>query len=154
NGPVYLRLGRPAIPVIYNADYQFQIGRAHTLRQGKDVAIIACGVMVHEALKAAEELAAEGIDVMVVNMSTIKPLDREAVLAAAATGAVVTAEEHTIIGGLGSAVAGVLATERPVPMAMVGIRDTFGESGKPDELMAKYGLTAKDIAAAVRRLKG
>lgn len=153
-GPVYLRLGRPAIPVIYNADYQFQIGRAHTLRQGKDAAIIACGVMVHEALKAAEELAAAGLEVMVVNMSTIKPLDREAVLAAAATGAVVTAEEHTVIGGLGSAVAEVLATEKTVPLAMVGIRDTFGESGKPDELLAKYGLTARDIAAAVKRLKG
>ncbi|WP_258360791.1 transketolase family protein [Moorella sulfitireducens] len=153
-GPVYLRLGRPAVPVIYGEDYQFQIGRAHILKEGKDAAVIACGVMVHEALKAAEELAAEGIDVMIVNMSTIKPLDREAVLKAAGTGAVVTAEEHTVTGGLGSAVAGVLATEKPVPMAMVGIRDTFGESGKPDELMAKYGLTAKDIAAAVRRLKG
>ncbi|AKX93068.1 transketolase [Moorella thermoacetica] len=153
-GPVYIRLGRPAVPVIYNEDYRFQIGRAHTLRRGKDAAIIACGVMVHEALRAAEELAAAGLEVMVVNMSTIKPLDREAVLAAAATGAVVTAEEHTVIGGLGSAVAEVLATERPVPLAMVGIRDTFGESGKPDELMAKYGLTARDIVAAVKRLKG
>ncbi|WP_148871612.1 transketolase family protein, partial [Neomoorella thermoacetica] len=110
-GPVYIRLGRPAVPVIYNEDYRFQIGRAHTLRRGKDAAIIACGVMVHEALRAAEELAAAGLEVMVVNMSTIKPLDREAVLAAAATGAVVTAEEHTVIGGLGSAVAEVLATE-------------------------------------------
>lgn len=153
-GPVYIRLGRPAVPVIYGEDYQFQIGRAHIIKEGKDGAVIACGIMVHETLKAAEELAAEGIDVMVVNMSTIKPLDREAVLAAAATGAVVTAEEHTVIGGLGSAVAEVLATKKPVPLAMVGIRDTFGESGKPDELMAKYGLTAADIVAAVKGLKG
>ncbi|MDN5361733.1 MAG: transketolase [Moorella sp. (in: firmicutes)] len=151
-GPVYIRLGRPAIPVIYGGDFQFQIGRAHTLRQGQDAAIIACGIMVHKALEAATELATAGLEVMVIDMSTIKPLDREAVLAAAATGAVVTAEEHTIIGGLGSAVAEVLATAKPVPLAMVGIRDTFGESGKPDELLEKYGLTTRDIVAAVKRL--
>ncbi len=153
-GPVYIRLGRPAVPVIYDADYQFQIGCASVLRQGRDAAIIACGIMVHKALEAADELAATGLEVMVVNMSTIKTLDREAVLAAAVTGAVVTAEEHTIIGGLGSAVAEVLATEKPVPLAMVGIRDTFGESGKPDQLLQKYGLTAGEIVAAVKRLKG
>ncbi len=153
-GPVYIRLGRPAVPVIYGGDYQFQIGRASSLRQGKDAAIIACGIMVAKAMEAADELAAAGLEVMVINMSTVKPLDREAVLAAAATGAVVTAEEHTIIGGLGSAVAEVLATEKPVPLAMVGIRDTFGESGKPDELLQKYGLTAGEIVAAVKRLKG
>ncbi|MDK2820463.1 MAG: transketolase [Clostridia bacterium] len=152
HGPVYLRLGRPAVETVYENNYKFQIGKADQLRKGQDAAIIACGIMVNEALVAAEELASEGINVMVVNMSTIKPIDREAVLAAAATGAIVTAEEHTIMGGLGSAVAEVLATEKPVPMAMVGIGDTFGESGKPAELMEKYGLTASNIKTKVKKL--
>lgn len=154
NGPVYLRLGRPPVPLIYDSGYGFRIGRAHRLREGKDAAIIACGFMVNEALQAAEELLAEGLEVTVINMSTIKPIDREAILAAAATGAVVTAEEHSIIGGLGSAVAEVLATDKPVPLAMVGIRDTFGESGTPAELMRTYGLTAAAIKEAVNKLKG
>ncbi|NLW07670.1 MAG: transketolase family protein [Clostridia bacterium] len=153
DGPVYLRLGRPAVPRIYDESYSFHLGKAHQLRPGRDAAIIACGYMVNEALQAADELLAEGISAMVLNMSTIKPLDREAVLAAAATGVVVTAEEHSIIGGLGSAVAELLATTRPTPMAMVGISDSFGESGKPAELMQKYNLTAEAIKAAVKRLK-
>lgn len=153
NGPVYLRLGRPAVPLIYDSSYNFQIGRAHRLRSGKDAAIIACGFMVNQALQAADELLAEGIEAMVINMSTVKPVDREAILAAAATGAVVTAEEHSIIGGLGSAVAEVLAVEKPTPMTMVGIEDSFGESGTPAELMHKYGLTAAAIKKAIKRLK-
>ncbi|HHP51157.1 MAG TPA: transketolase family protein [Moorella mulderi] len=152
-GPVYLRLGRLPVPVIYEEEYVFQIGRAHILREGEDAAIIACGLMVHEALRAAEELDSLGFKVLVVNMSTIKPLDREAVLRAARTGAVVTAEEHSVIGGLGSAVAEVLAQELPTPMAMVGVKDTFGESGKPQELLEKYGLTHRHILQAVLTLK-
>jgi len=152
-GPVYLRLGRLPVPVIYEEGYVFQIGRAHILREGEDAAIIACGLMVHEALRAAEELDSLGFKVLVVNMSTIKPLDREAVLRAARTGAVVTAEEHSVIGGLGSAVAEVLAQELPTPMAMVGVKDTFGESGEPQELLEKYGLTHRHILQAVLTLK-
>lgn len=152
-GPVYLRLGRPAVPVIYDSGYEFKIGRAHRLREGKDAAVIACGIMVYEALQAAEELSAEGIEITVLNLSTIKPLDTEAIISAAATGAVVTAEEHTVIGGLGGAVAEVLAVNKPVPMAMVGIEDTFGESGTPAGLMAKYNLTAAAIKAAVKSIK-
>jgi len=154
HGPVYLRLGRPAVPVIYDSNYNYCIGRAHRLRSGKDAAVIACGFMVNEALRAADELLAEGLEVMVINMSTIKPADREAILDAAGTGAVVTAEEHSVIGGLGSAVAEVLATSKPTPLAMVGISDSFGESGTPAELMNKYGLTAAAIKEAVKKLKG
>lgn len=154
DGPVYLRLGRPAVPVIYEREnYQFQVGRAITLREGKDATVIACGIMVSVALEAAAQLAEEGLSVRVVNMHTIKPLDREAVRRAAEeTGAVVTAEEHSIIGGLGSAVAEVLVETCPVPMERVGVRDVFGESGTPAELMEKYGLTARHVAEAVRKV--
>lgn len=152
-GPVYLRLGRSAVPVIYGEEHEFTIGKASQLREGKDATIIACGIMVAESLKAAEELAGEGIAVRVVNMATIKPLDQEAVRQAArATGAIVTAEEHSIIGGLGSAVAEVLVENEPVPMERVGVKDTFGESGKPQELLEKYGLTVKEIKAAVYKV--
>lgn len=151
-GPVYLRLGRSEVPVLFDEGYRFQLGRAASLREGKDVTIIACGIMVAAALEAAEELAREGIEARVLNMSTIKPLDREAVVAAARqTGAVVTAEEHSVIGGLGSAVAEVLSEECPVPLRMVGIRDQFGQSGTPAELLRAYGLTAEDVARATRQ---
>ena len=152
-GPVYLRLGRQGVPVLYGADYRFAIGKASTLRRGADVAIVAAGAMVSEALAAAEELAAEGIQAEVLNAATIKPLDIDAVVAAAKKcGAVVTAEEHNILGGLGGAVAEVLAENRPVPMVRVGVRDTFGESGTPAELLEKYGLTEKEIARAAREV--
>lgn len=152
-GPVYLRLGRPSIPVIYGEDYVFRPGRADILREGTDVTIAATGLMVWEALQAADQLQLEGIKSTVLNVSTIKPLDVETLVAAAArTQAVVTAEEHSIIGGLGSAVAEVLAEHCPVPVRRVGLADTFGESGRPEELMHKYGLTAGHIVAAVREV--
>lgn len=155
DGPVYLRFGRLPVPVLLDEGYQFEISKAAVLRDGKDVAIIACGVMVGEALKAAEELQAAEISARVINMSTIKPLDEAAVIDAARTcGAIVTAEEHNIIGGLGGAVAEVLAEKHPVPLQRVGVRDTFGESGTPDELLAKYGLTAAEIVKAARVLIG
>lgn len=155
NGPVYLRFGRLPVPVLFDEGYQFEIGKAAVLRDGKDVAIIACGVMVAEAVKAAEELHAAGISARVVNMSTIKPLDEATVIDAARNcGAIVTAEEHNIVGGLGGAVAEVLAEKQPVPLRRVGVRDTFGESGTPDELLAKYGLTAAEIVGAAREVVG
>lgn len=151
-GPVYLRLGRPAVPQLYSQDYEFHLGRADVLQDGQDAAVIACGLMVAPALEAAALLAPRGVTVRVINMATIKPLDVEAVVRAAReTGAVVTAEEHSIIGGLGSAVAEVLVENYPVPMQRVGIRDTFGESGRPQELLEKYGLTARHIVEAVER---
>jgi transketolase len=151
-GPVYIRLGRSGVPVLFDTDYKFTIGRAAVLRQGEDVALLACGIMVAEALEAARQLAEKGIRAAVLNVSTIKPLDVEAVVRAArATGAVVTCEEHNIIGGLGSAVAEVLGEEYPVPLERVGIRDTFGQSGKPAELLEYYGLTAAHIARAAER---
>jgi transketolase len=152
-GPVYLRLGRSAVPVIYGEEHEFKIGKASQLREGHDATIIVCGIMVAESLQAAEELAKEGLAVRVINMATIKPLDQDAVLRAAKeTGAIVTAEEHSIIGGLGSAVAEVLVENVPVPMERVGVKDVFGESGEPEELLAKYGLKAKDIKEAVYRV--
>lgn len=155
DGPVYIRLGRSPVPVLHGEEFEFVPGRAVELRPGKDVTLVACGIMVAEALEAAEILAGEGIDAGVLNLHTIKPLDVEAVTAAARrTGAIVTVEEHSIIGGLGSAVAEVLAENHPVPMVRVGIRDVFGESGKPDELMEKFGLTPAHIAAAAREAIG
>ncbi len=153
DGPVYLRLGRSAVPVIFGEEHEFRIGVSTQLRDGHDVTILACGIMVAESMLAAEELAAEGINARVVNMSTIKPLDQQAVLRAAQeTGAIVTAEEHSIIGGLGSAVAEFLVENTPVPLERVGVKDTFGESGKPQELLEKYGLTKKEIKEAVQRV--
>ncbi|MDH7480109.1 MAG: transketolase C-terminal domain-containing protein, partial [Syntrophomonadaceae bacterium] len=152
-GPVYLRLGRMAVPPVYAGDYQFRVGLAVEMRPGKDLAIIANGLMVHESLQAAEFLARKGISARVINMHTVKPLDREAVLRAARdTGAVLTAEEHSVIGGLGSAVAELLGEEYPVPLKRVGIQDQFGESGRPDELLEKYGLTARHLVAAAEQL--
>ncbi|MDA8100207.1 MAG: transketolase family protein [Nitrospiraceae bacterium] len=150
-GPCYVRTGRNKVPVLYGADYRFKIGKAHVHHEGKDCAIIATGIMVAEALKARDLLASEGIDAGVINMSTIKPLDAEAVIAAAKRcGAVVTAEEHSIIGGLGGAVAEVLAESAPVPLVRVGIKDQFGTSGDPDGLMAHYGLSAGNLRDSVK----
>ena len=152
-GPVYLRLGRMAVPDLHGPDYNFSLGRADLLRPGKDAAVLACGVMVSAALEAANSLAERGIEARVLNVSTIKPLDQDAVLAAAReTGALVTAEEHSVIGGLGGAVAEFLSGVYPVPLARVGLKDTFGESGSPEELLEKYGLTADQIVAAVERV--
>ena len=152
-GPVYIRLGRAAVPVIYEEGKTFEIGKALRVREGKDAAILATGIMVNEALQAAEMLAAEGIECRVVDVHTIKPLDKDEVVAAAKEcGCIVTAEEHSVIGGLGSAVAETVCKEAPCRMAMVGVQDVFGQSGKPGELMEQYGLTAADIAAAVKKL--
>lgn len=148
-GPAYIRLGRAAVPTFYTAETakKIKIGKAVTLRDGKDIAIIATGIMVSEAMAAAAELATQhGIEARVIDMHTLKPLDAEAVVKAAReTGAILTAEEHSVIGGLGSAVAEVVTTHCPVKMYMVGQQDTFGESGKPDELRKKYGMTKDDI---------
>lgn len=147
-GPVYVRLGRAKVPVLYGEDYDFEIGRFSTLREGGDVTIVACGIMVSKALEAAELLKAKGIEAEVINASTIKPFDGEAVLRSAArTGCVVTAEEHNVFGGLGSAVAEVLSQGGPAPLEILGVNDVFGESGSPDELLVKFGLTPEAIVA-------
>lgn len=154
DGPFYIRLGRSGVPVLHDEkSFRFEPGRAVTLREGGDVVVIACGIMAAAALEAAEHLAGEGISVRVLDVHTIKPLDVQAVVEAAKiTGAVVTAEEHSIIGGLGGAVAEALAEHHPVPVRRVGVRDTFGESGKPAELLEKYGLTPADITLAVHEV--
>ncbi len=145
-GPVYLRFGRLALPMIFDENYKFEIGSGVVLAEGTDVSIIATGLMVHEALAAHKILADEGISAEVLNIHTIKPLDSELVIASATKcGAVVTAEEHNIIGGLGSAVCETLAEAAPVPVMRVGVRDEFGRSGKVPALMKIYGLTADDI---------
>lgn len=152
-GPVYLRLGRAGVPVVTKETDEFSLGRADVLRDGRDVAIMACGQMVSEALAACDELAASGVKAKVINVHTPKPLDMETIVRAARqTGAVVTAEEHTILGGLGSAIAEVLSQEAPVPIKMVGVRDRFGVSGEPDELFEYFGLSAKYIVKAVREV--
>lgn len=147
NGPCYVRLGRLAVSVINdNSDYKFKIGKGVTLTKGNDITIIATGMMVELALEAKEELAKDGIDARIINIHTIKPIDKELLInAAKETGAIVTVEEHSIIGGLGSAVAEVITEEYPVPVLKVGIKDTFGESGKPNELLKAYGLTTEAI---------
>ena len=146
-GPCYLRFGRYAVPVLHDPDtYRFEIGKGEVLRDGSDVTIVANGILVSMALTAADTLAAEGISARVINIHTVKPLDT-----AAETGAVVTAEEHNIIGGLGSAVAETLAENCPVPMVRVGVRDSFGRSGKVPELLALYGLTPEALCDAARR---
>jgi transketolase len=148
-GPVYLRLGRPAVPALPGGTEPFDLYRAPVLREGGDVAIFACGYMVHLALEAARELEKSGIEAAVINVHTIKPLDVETILTyARRCGRVVTAEEHSIIGGLGSAVAEVLGEGAPVPLVRIGVRDVFGESGKPAALLEKYGLTAEAIVRA------
>ena len=153
DGPAYVRLGRASVPVLYDENHQFQLGKAEMLRDGSDVTVIATGIMVSAAVEAAESLAEEGISVRVLDMHTIKPLDEEAVIKAAEeTGKIVTAEEHSVIGGLGSAVAETVVRNCPVPVETVGQRDVFGESGKPDELLKKYGRTAGDVVEAEKKL--
>ncbi|KPU26702.1 transketolase [Caloranaerobacter sp. TR13] len=154
NGPVYIRLGRSKVPVIFNEeDYKFEIGKGIMLEDGTDATIIATGVMVSAALEASKKLAEEGIRVRVINIHTLKPIDKDIIVKAAQdTGAIVTAEEHNIIGGLGSAVSEVLVENYPVPVEKVGIKDTFGESGNGDELLVKYGLTPENIIEAVKKV--
>ena len=150
-GPVYLRLGRNPAPIVTRPEDPFVVGKANVIRQGKDVSLFACGLMVSEAMAASEILAKEGIRARIVNMHTVKPVDRDAVVSACReTGAIVTAEEHTVLGGFGSAVAEVVVEECPVPMARIGIQDRIGESGEPDELFREFHLTASDIAQAAR----
>ena len=151
-GPVYLRLGRSGVPLITKETDVFQIGKANLLRDGKDVTIIACGVEVYEALCAAEALEKENISARVINLHTIKPIDKDIIIKAAKeTGAVVTAEEHAVAGGMGSAVSEVLAQDCPVPMEFIGVKDRFGESGDPKELFKLFGLTADDIKNAAKK---
>ena len=153
DGPVYVRVARGKFPVVLPEDYKFTMGKGVVVRDGKDAAIIANGLMVSHALQAAAMLEKEGLQIQVINMSTIKPIDRELIIKAAQeTGAIVTAEEHSIIGGLGEAVASVVAEECPVPMKRVGIQDRFGQSGLAEELLIHYGLMPKDIAAAVKEV--
>jgi transketolase len=151
-GPVFIRTGRPKAPVVYDAARKFEIGKAIEVVEGSDLTIVATGLMVAQSILAAEALEAEGVSARVVDIHTIKPIDREAIRRAAAeTGAIVTAEEHLVDSGLGVRVAQVVAETAPCPMEFVGIRDTYAESGKPEELLDKYGLVARDIAAAARR---
>ena len=154
DGPVYLRFGRLAVPVLYDeSEYKFELGKGVLLRDGTDVTIVATGLMVETALCAREELAKEGINARVVNIHTIKPIDREILIKAAKeTGAIVTCEEHNVIGGLGSAVAEVICEEAPVPMERVGVNDEFGKSGVPADLFKDYGLTSEDIVRAVKKV--
>ncbi len=148
-GPVYMRFGRAAVPVIHEEDYKFQIGKGEVLKDGKDVAMIANGLMVAEALEAAETLKAEGIEAMVINMATIKPLDNELVLSAAKKcGKVITCEEHSVIGGLGEAVCSLLSENLPTPVKRIGVEDTFGRSGTAKEVLDAYGLNAAHIVSA------
>ena len=152
DGPVYMRFGRLAVPRINSEDYKFELGKGVTLKDGKDVTIVATGLMVNEALIAAEELKADGIDARVINIHTIKPIDKEILVKAAKeTGAIVTAEEHSIIGGLGSAVTEVLSEECPVPVLRLGVEDTFGKSGPAVELLKIFGLDAKHIAEKAKK---
>ena len=152
-GPVYIRVGRDPAPVLFNEDYKFVMGKAPIIRDGEDVTIIGTGFMVGQALKAAEMLSVKGIEARVVNMSTIKPIDKEAVIKAAEdTGAIVTAENHNIIGGLGSAVAEVLVENNPVPMKRIGLLDVFGETGSSEDMLVKFKLMPSDICEAVEAI--
>ena len=155
DGPVYVRLGRAAVPVFYGEDASLEIGKGNCIRDGKDLTIIATGIMVSKAMDAAEILAGKGIDARVIDIHTIKPLDKDIIIKAAKeTGKIVTAEEHSVIGGLGSAVCEVLSEECPVKVKRVGQKDTYGESGQPDELLEKYGMTEKDIVSAALEVLG
>ena len=152
-GPVYLRFGRPVLPVFTDADQKFEIGKAWMVNEGADVSIFATGHLVWEAIQAGEQLAQEGIDVEIINIHTIKPLDAEAVLRSVAkTGCVVTAEEHNRLGGLGDSIAQLLSTTNPTPQEYVAVDDSFGESGTPAQLMTKYGLDADHIIKAVKKV--
>ena len=154
NGPVYVRLGRSAVPVINDqSTYKFEIGKGSLLKEGSDVTIIATGIMVSEALEASKELESKGISVRVINIHTIKPIDKDIIIKAAQeTGAIVTAEEHNIIGGLGSAVAEVISENYPALLKRIGTNDTFGESGSPNDLLKKYGLTKENIIKAIEEI--
>ncbi|EES49299.1 transketolase family protein [Clostridium botulinum] len=153
NGPVYLRFGRCNTEDIFDDNYKFEIGKGVEVRDGNDVTIIATGMMVQKAIEASKELETQGIKARVINMSTIKPVDREIILKAAKeTKGIVTAEEHSIIGGLGAMVSQVVSSEYPTLIKMVGIKDTFGESGTPDELMKKYNLTSEEIIKEVKSI--
>jgi transketolase len=152
-GPTYVRLGRAKVPIVMPEDYRFKIGKAYILHLGNDANIIACGIMVNKAFKASERLKGEGFDVGVINMSTIKPIDEETILLAAKNSwAIVTAEEHSIIGGLGGAVSEILSEKYPVPVKRIGLRDCFGCSGDPEGLLKLYGLTEEDIIKAVKEV--
>ena len=152
-GPVYIRFGRPKVPIFISEDTPFQIGKALMLNEGKDVTILATGHLVWEAIQAGEMLAEKGIDAEIINIHTIKPLDKEAILKSVAkTGCIVTCEEHQYNGGLGDSVAQLLAQNNPKPIEYVGIDDKFGESGKPEDLMVKYGLKSQDIVEAVEKV--
>ena len=150
-GLFYIRLSRPKTPIVYPEGYHFTLGKAVTMRQGKDVSVIAVGIMVAKALEAADILAGQGIDCRVINMHTLKPLDETAIVKAASeTGAIVIAEEHLAQGGLGSRVAQTVAKEKPVPMEFINLGDTYASSGKAEELLREYGLTARDIEESVK----
>ncbi|MBX9033684.1 transketolase family protein [Gordonibacter massiliensis (ex Traore et al. 2017)] len=152
-GPVYVRMGRASVPCVYADDVELELGRAYVLREGSDVTIVACGVEVEQALKAADMLADAGVDAEVIDAFSVKPLDEETILASAAkTGCVVTAEEHSVMGGLGSAVAEVLARKLPTPVEFVGMRDAFGKSGEFEELMAYFNLDARALVEAVKNV--
>ena len=152
-GPVYLRFGRPSVPIFVREDAKFEIGKADTIIEGTDVTIIACGHMVWKSIEAAKELDAQGISAEVINILTIKPLDEKAILVSVAkTKCVVTAEEHMYNGGLGDSVAQLLARTNPTPQEFVAVNDTFGESGTPDELMAKYHIDTPDVVAAALKV--
>lgn len=153
DGPVYIRLGRPKVPLVFDENYNFEIGKGAVVKDGSDVTIIAMGVMLSPAIEAANELAKEGISARVINMASIKPIDKELIIKAAKeTKGIVTAEEHNILGGLGSAVSEVVSESVPTLVKRVGVEDTFGESGKPDELLQKYGLTKENIISKVKEI--
>ncbi len=150
-GPFYIRLSRPNVPNIYDSMADLEVGKVKILRQGSDITLAACGIMVNEAIEAADSLAKDRISAEVLDCHTVKPLDSNAILKSARkTGAVVTAEEHSILGGLGGSVAETVSEAHPVPIARIGMRDTFGESGESQELMTKYGLTSKEITSAAK----
>lgn len=152
-GPCYIRLGRAAVPVFYDDSAELILGKGNVVKDGKDVTVVATSIMVNEAATAAQELSKDGIDVRIIDIHTIKPIDEEIIIKAAKeTGAIVTAEEHSVIGGLGSAVSEVVVKNCPVRMEMVGQQDTYGESGKPEELKKKYKMTAEDIVKAVKKV--
>lgn len=153
DGPVYMRTGRSNAKRILSEEGNFQIGKGATLKSGSDVTIVACGVEVARSLEAAEELERDGISARVINMATIKPIDENLlILAAEETGAIVTAEDHSILGGLGGAVAEILVQHKPCPIEFIGVRDVFGESGEPEELSQKYGLTSENIVNAAKKV--
>ena len=152
-GPCYIRLGRAAVPVFYDDSAELILGKGNVVKDGKDVTVVATGIMVNEAATAAQELSKDGIDVRIIDIHTIKPIDEEIIIKAAKeTGAIVTAEEHSVIGGLGSAVSEVVVKNCPGRMEMVGQQDTYGDSGKPEELKKKYKMTAEDIVKAVKKV--